>query len=399
MNVAAALFGESASRVVVSVAPEDVTRGAASARRRRTCRRAVIGQTGGNRLRIAVAGADRDRSVGRRSGARLVDGDRTVISRNAWPEQHVRQIQRRMRRLRHLRPSRSGQHDLPRPLRAAASRAGERRHRRVGRRSRCAISRAMGYVADIFDGDDAVASCPGRSRSATCATRPPARASCSNAQPILIDCAHGQIAHLPQRQPRQRARAARRARAAGLDLPVEQRHRGHPAPLRAVEGAQRRGRHRRVGVAGAGRVLAGDADEGSPDRGPRSARLPAARARPARRRVRRLLGNLRDGPDRRDLRARRRAGRGADHLGRRRAVDQAVSAGAAGALHLRARLFRAARQLRVRPQRQRGPHRARARARARAAGRRRRRRAGSRLRRVRGDGLSPRSRASRCAWA
>ena len=52
---AAALFGESASRVVVSVAPEELTRvieRAAAA----GCRREVIGQTGGNRLRIAVAG-------------------------------------------------------------------------------------------------------------------------------------------------------------------------------------------------------------------------------------------------------------------------------------------------------------------------------------------------------
>ena len=42
---------------------------------------------------------------------------------------------------------------------------------------------------------------------------------------------------------------------------------------------------------------------------------------------------------------------------RRHPVDQAVSAGAAGALHFRARLLRAAGQLRVRTQRQRGPDR------------------------------------------
>ena len=47
------------------------------------------------------------------------------------------------------------------------------------------------------------------------------------------------------------------------------------------------------------------------------------------------------------------------------------------ALHLRARVLRAARQLRVRPQRQRGPHRVRPHARHRVAGRRRRRRARS----------------------
>jgi phosphoribosylformylglycinamidine synthase len=55
VNTAAALFGESASRVVVSVVPEHVTavlRHAAAA----NVPARVIGQTGGSRLRIAVAG-------------------------------------------------------------------------------------------------------------------------------------------------------------------------------------------------------------------------------------------------------------------------------------------------------------------------------------------------------
>jgi phosphoribosylformylglycinamidine synthase len=55
INVAAALFGESASRVIVSVVPEELTRvieRAAAA----GVPAEVVGQTGGNRLRIAVAG-------------------------------------------------------------------------------------------------------------------------------------------------------------------------------------------------------------------------------------------------------------------------------------------------------------------------------------------------------
>jgi phosphoribosylformylglycinamidine synthase len=55
LNIAAALFGESASRVVVSAVPEQVTtvlRLAAAA----GVPARVIGQTGGSRLRIAVAG-------------------------------------------------------------------------------------------------------------------------------------------------------------------------------------------------------------------------------------------------------------------------------------------------------------------------------------------------------
>jgi hypothetical protein len=55
VNTAAALFGESASRAIVSVVPDDVTAvleraGAAKVPAR------VIGQTGGNLLRVAVGG-------------------------------------------------------------------------------------------------------------------------------------------------------------------------------------------------------------------------------------------------------------------------------------------------------------------------------------------------------
>jgi phosphoribosylformylglycinamidine synthase len=55
VNVAAALFGESASRVVISVVPEELTRVIEHAAAAGVPAR-VVGQTGGNRLRIAVAG-------------------------------------------------------------------------------------------------------------------------------------------------------------------------------------------------------------------------------------------------------------------------------------------------------------------------------------------------------
>ena len=55
VNVAAALFGESASRVVVSVVPEHVTTVLQRATAAKVPAR-VIGQTGGSRLRVAVAG-------------------------------------------------------------------------------------------------------------------------------------------------------------------------------------------------------------------------------------------------------------------------------------------------------------------------------------------------------
>jgi phosphoribosylformylglycinamidine synthase len=55
VNDAAALFGESASRVVVSVSADDVTNVLEEAAARGVPAR-VVGQTGGNLLRIAVGG-------------------------------------------------------------------------------------------------------------------------------------------------------------------------------------------------------------------------------------------------------------------------------------------------------------------------------------------------------
>ena len=63
----------------------------------------------------------------------------------------------------------------------------------------------------------------------------------------------------------------------------------------------------RVDRAGPRRLLAGHADQEPADRRARSVRVPAARPRPPRRRLDRLLGNVRARPHRRDLRARRRA--------------------------------------------------------------------------------------------
>jgi phosphoribosylformylglycinamidine synthase len=55
INVAAAVFGESASRVIVSVVPEELTRVIERAAAAGVPAK-VVGQTGGNRLRIAVSG-------------------------------------------------------------------------------------------------------------------------------------------------------------------------------------------------------------------------------------------------------------------------------------------------------------------------------------------------------
>jgi amidophosphoribosyltransferase len=55
------------------------------------------------------------------------------------------------------------------------------------------VSRSMGYVADVFDGDE-LARLPGRLAMGHVRYSTAGESKISNAQPILIDCAHGQIA-------------------------------------------------------------------------------------------------------------------------------------------------------------------------------------------------------------
>ena len=55
------------------------------------------------------------------------------------------------------------------------------------------VSRAMGYVADVFDGDK-LARLPGKLAIGHVRYSTAGESQLSNAQPILIDCAHGQIA-------------------------------------------------------------------------------------------------------------------------------------------------------------------------------------------------------------
>ena len=236
-NVAAALFGESASRVVVSVAPDDVTR------------RARAGGGGGragagHRADRREPSADRRRRRGsasicrRRGRAGLVDGASSayfakrdglknmfdkfkdecgVFGIFGHPEA-ANMTYLGLYALQHRGQESAG-------IAASDGAAGPHLARDGLRRRHLRRRHAR-------------ASCPGRWRSAMSATRRPARASCSNAQPILIDCAHGQIALCHNGNLVNAERAARRARAAGVDLPVEQRHRGHPAPVRALEGAE-----------------------------------------------------------------------------------------------------------------------------------------------------------------
>ena len=85
---------------------------------------------------------------------------------------------------------------------------------------------------------DAAPACPGTIAIGHVRYSTAGESQLSNAQPILIDCAHGQIAICHNGNLVNAQRAARRAGAPGLDLPVDQRHRSRAASVRAIEGAR-----------------------------------------------------------------------------------------------------------------------------------------------------------------
>ena len=90
---------------------------------------------------------------------------------------------------------------------------------------RMRASRAMGHVADAFD-EAALEGLPGHLAIGHTRYSTAGESRLFNAQPFLIDCAHGQIAVAHNGNLVNAQRAARRARARRIDLPDEQRHRG-----------------------------------------------------------------------------------------------------------------------------------------------------------------------------
>ncbi len=242
--------------------------------------------------------------------------------------------------------------------------------------------RAMGHVADVFT-EAELARLPGRLAVGHVRYSTAGASKLVNAQPILIDCQHGQIALCHNGN---LVNAAELREELSRDGAIFQTSSDSEVILHLYAHSRaraRRGRARRIAGAASRRLLAGARDGRPADCRPRPARLQAAGDRPPRGRDRGRFRNVRDGPHRRHLGARRRAGRGRRRRRRRPPVDQAVPARPPVAVHLRARLLRAARQLRVRRERQRRPHRVRPAARAGVARRGRRRRPGARLRGVR----------------
>ena len=221
--------------------------------------------------------------------------------------QAPRQAKRRVRSVRHFRPPRSGEPDLSRTLRAAASRPGKRRHFGIGR-LRGAHFQVDGSCRGRLLGENArEAAGPHRHRPRALFHRgrqqDRQRPAHSHRLRARADC------HRAQRQSGQCERAEGRAGPPRLDLPDEHRHRSDSAPVCAIARGKQRRRDRRSDFARAGSVFAGVDDQGQADRGARSARVPSAGPGPARRRRDRLLGDVRARSHRRDLRARRGAWR------------------------------------------------------------------------------------------
>ena len=211
--------------------------------------------------------------------------------------------------------------------------------------------KGMGLVSQVFNGDvlhDMVGSIAiGHTRYSTTGS-----SHLRNAQPLTVDCARGQIAiaHNGNLTNAAQLREELEAKGSIFQTTVDSEIILHllAQPTRNGAGQQPRADpspHR-------GRLLAGHHDRERADRRARPARVPAAVPGPDRRRLGAGQRNLRVGPDPRQVRARRRAGRDRGHQPGR--ADQ--HAGVPGTqaprvLHLRIRLFRPARQHHRQPQR------------------------------------------------
>ena len=299
--------------------------------------RAWFGEGGGQAV-LACAPGDVDRLGGvpiRRLG--IVGGDRSARPRRSTscgrPTADVR-------RLRHpLGRARRGAALLLRPLRAPAPRPGGGGDRGLRPRPADRAPRHGPRRPGVRRGEAAGAPGGRRDRAHPLLDdrleRLGERAAARASRPLP----HGR--DRPQRQPDQHDGAAGRARRRRDRARRHLRHRGDRGADRERPRADR-GSGRAGDAAARGRLLGRRALGGEAARLPRPAGDPAARARPAGRRLGRRVRDVRLRPDRRRLRARgpsRRARR--DRRGGR-PRDPGGPGGAAGALHLRARLLRAA---------------------------------------------------------
>ena len=97
------------------------------------------------------------------------------------------------------------------------------------------VSRAMGYVADTFDGET-LSALPGDIAIGHVRYSTAGESQLANAQPILIDCAHGQIAIGHNGNLVNAGEIREHLVTQGSIFQIQHRHRGGAAPLRPVEG-------------------------------------------------------------------------------------------------------------------------------------------------------------------
>ena len=217
------------------------------------------------------------------------------------------------------------------------------------------ISKSMGYVADAFSEktlERLLRSYRHRTRPVFDRRRQQGRQRATHSHRLRArsDC------HRSQRQSRQRDRAEGRARPARVDISDQHRHRSHSASVCTVARRVDRRSRCRSDFARARGVFARADDQGSAHRHSRPARISPAGARQAWRGGHRVFGDVRTGSDWRHVRARCRTRRSPHRQRSRCEVVQAVPAGAACAVCVRARVFFASGQLCVRRERQRGAH-------------------------------------------
>ena len=147
----------------------------------------------------------------------------------------------------------------------------------------------------------------------------------------------------PQRQPHQRPDAAPGSHLLRRHLPVDLRHRGHPAPPLALAAPPHRRALHRGHAPDRRRLRPRLPHQRHADRRPRSDRHPPAGARQARLGLRAGLGDMCPRHRRRRVRARDRERRGRHHHRRRHREPPALPDAPGAALHLRVHLFLAAR--------------------------------------------------------
>ena len=189
---------------------------------------------------------------------------------------------RRMRGVRHLRPSRCRRHHGARAARPAASRPGGGRHRHVRRPAlpfRAANGPGRRHLLPAR-GDRAAARPHGGGPRALFHHRRDHPAQRSAA---VRRAQRRRLRGRPQRQPDQRADAAAPAGARRRDDAVDHRHRGDPAPGRALAPQPLRRPLHRGAARARRRLFAGRADQQEAGRRARSARHPPAGAGRARR--------------------------------------------------------------------------------------------------------------------